>query len=253
MRAIGDGAEPFLLPGGPVGCLLVHGFTASPQEMRGLGEHLAGRGLTALGVRLFAHGTRLEDMLRARWQDWHGAVEDGYHVLRGRCPHVVVVGLSLGGALGLILAASREVAGVAALATPYSMDHDPRYRWLPLLARLIRFKPKGPSDFKDPQAAAARVAYDAYPLRAFLEVDRTLRAMRACLPAVQAPALLMHSRQDTFVPPSSMTAIHDRLGSADRTTRLVSDSNHVITCDRARLEVFEAVAGFAARVAGPAP
>lgn len=252
MRLTTEGAEPFLLPGGSAGCLLIHGFTASPQEMRGLGEHLAGRGFTALGVRLFAHGTRLDDMLRARWQDWYAAVEDGYHLLRGRCPQVVVVGLSLGGALGLILASTHEVAGVAALATPYALDHDPRYRWLPLLARLVRFHLKGPSDFKDPQAAAARVAYDAYPLRAFQEVDRTLRAMRAGLPDVSVPALLMHSRDDTFVPPASMSAIRDGLGSSDCSARLVSDSNHVITCDRARAEVFEAVAGFAARVTGTA-
>ncbi len=45
------GAEPFMHRGGPTGCLLIHGFTASPQEMRGLGEHLASPGHTAVGIR----------------------------------------------------------------------------------------------------------------------------------------------------------------------------------------------------------
>ena len=38
------GAEPFYFKGTAAGCLLLHGFTATPQELRGLGEHLAARG-----------------------------------------------------------------------------------------------------------------------------------------------------------------------------------------------------------------
>jgi carboxylesterase len=45
-------AEPFYFPGGKTGCLLVHGFTGSPKEMRWMGEYLAGQGYTVLGVRL---------------------------------------------------------------------------------------------------------------------------------------------------------------------------------------------------------
>ncbi len=63
-------AEPFVFPGGPVGCLLVHGFTGTPKEMRWLGEYLAGQGHTVLGVRLAGHATQPEDMIRARWWDW---------------------------------------------------------------------------------------------------------------------------------------------------------------------------------------
>jgi carboxylesterase len=45
------GGEPFLLRGGPDGCLLVHGFTALPEEMRLLGDDLAQAGHTVLGIR----------------------------------------------------------------------------------------------------------------------------------------------------------------------------------------------------------
>src|SRR3974377_2317290 len=74
-------AEPFFFPGGPTGCLLVHGFTGAPKEMRWLGEYLAGQGHTVLGVRLAAHATRPEDMHRASWQDWVASVEDGWNLL----------------------------------------------------------------------------------------------------------------------------------------------------------------------------
>jgi carboxylesterase len=61
--------EPFFYKGGTTGCLLVHGFTGTPDEMRPLGKHLSDNGFTALGIRLFAHSTKPADMTRARWQD----------------------------------------------------------------------------------------------------------------------------------------------------------------------------------------
>lgn len=41
--------NPVLFPRGPVGCLLIHGGTGSPPEMRPMGEYLAQKGLTVLG------------------------------------------------------------------------------------------------------------------------------------------------------------------------------------------------------------
>ena len=52
MPDIIPGAEPFFYRGGPIGALLIHGFTGAPKEMRLLAEALAAEGLTVLGVRL---------------------------------------------------------------------------------------------------------------------------------------------------------------------------------------------------------
>src|SRR5690242_17690238 len=48
-----DVTDGFALPGSRgVGCLLVHGFTANPSEMRPVGEALAARGFPVRAVRL---------------------------------------------------------------------------------------------------------------------------------------------------------------------------------------------------------
>jgi len=49
------GAEPFFLSGSRCGCLLVHGFTGTPKEMRWMGENLHSQGYTVLGIRLSGH------------------------------------------------------------------------------------------------------------------------------------------------------------------------------------------------------
>ena len=50
--AIMPGAEPFYFSGDRTGCLLIHGFTGTPNEMRWLGTQLSTAGHTVLGVRL---------------------------------------------------------------------------------------------------------------------------------------------------------------------------------------------------------
>ena len=46
MSPVLPGAEPFDHSGGPVGVLLCHGFTGSPQTLRGWADYLAAQGLT---------------------------------------------------------------------------------------------------------------------------------------------------------------------------------------------------------------
>ena len=75
-------AEPFFISGGKTGCLLIHGFTGTPKEMRMLGDFLAAEGYTVLAPRLFGHATAPADMARARWADWVASVEDGMNLLK---------------------------------------------------------------------------------------------------------------------------------------------------------------------------
>ncbi|MCJ7824371.1 MAG: alpha/beta fold hydrolase [Anaerolineales bacterium] len=246
------GAETFFFPGGKVGCLLTHGFTATPQEMNGLGTRLAAQGYTVLGVRLFGHGTRLEDMARSRWSDWLASVEDGYHLLRGWCDQIVVMGLSTGGCLSLITASELPVDGIVTLSTPYQLPPIPFLKQLyPILPALSTFLPtirKGPSVWKDMEAEKSRVQYDAYPLRSVYEFGAMLEEMRPRLLKVTAPALLIHSREDNFIPPADMQHIYDSLGSAEKRMVHIKNSNHIITCDAAREDVFRETGSFVAQI-----
>ena len=116
---IQKGAEEFYLSGtGADGVVLIHGYTASPPEMRMLGDYLQSLGYSVLGVRLPGHGTTPEDLGTTRWPDWYGAVEAGINRLRKSCRRIFLAGQSLGGLLALKAAAELPVAGLAVLATP---------------------------------------------------------------------------------------------------------------------------------------
>jgi carboxylesterase len=237
-------AEPFYFPGGPIGCLLVHGFTGSPKEMRWMGEYLNQQGYSVLGIRLAAHATRQEDMLRARWQDWFASVEDGWHMLSNTCQQTFLAGLSMGGALCLLAATQLPAAGVVAMSTPFDLPKDPRRRYIKFLHRIQPSVAKGLPDWHNPQAALDHVDYPSYPTRSILELDALLAEMRLNLHKVKIPVLLVHSRQDNSVSPENMPAIYNALGTGQKSMLWIEDSNHVITREPERLQIFQAADQF---------
>jgi carboxylesterase len=240
-------AEPFYLPGGSTGCLLVHGFTGSPKEMRWMGEYLAEQGNTVLGIRLAGHATRLEDMVRMRWCDWIASVEDGWNILRCNTQRIFVIGLSMGGVLSLVFASQHPVAGVVAMSTPYAIK-DSRLSFIKPLSMVIPRIQKGPPDWHNPEAPKDHVDYPFNPTRSIVELRDLLAVMRSALPKVKAPVLLVHSRQDGSVSGENMTAIYEYLGSRDKQMMWVEDSGHVIPREPERMRVFQAVQVFIDRI-----
>ena len=239
-------AEPFLIPGNRTGCLLVHGLTGSPFEMHEMGEFLAQKGYTVLGIRLPGHATQPEDLLRVRWQDWLASVEDGLHLLRGICDRVFIVGLSLGGCLTLLSAARYPLDGVVSLSTPIDMPKDWRLNFVRQLAPILPWLPKGTPDWHNPLAAKDHIEYPAFSTHAIAELRDLLVVLRDELPNIQVPVLLIHSKNDRGVAPENMEKIHRLLTCQHKRILWVEDSGHNIPRDNERFTAFRAIADFIA-------
>lgn len=246
MLSLMEGSEPFFLPGGPVGCLLIHGFTGTPYEMRGLGRRLADEGYTVLGARLAHHGTSAADMNRSRWWDWYYSALDGWHLLNGACREVFVIGLSMGGVTALLLAANNPVAGVVAMSTPGI--YREKQKDLRIARYLWRLRPlvnKAKSESED----ESWPSYKKHPVRAAGELGRYLKALRNSLPDVTAPALLMHAVGDVSVLPENLDYIYDRIGSVDKRKIWIERGGHVMTEDIDKEKVYQEVIDFLRKTA----
>lgn len=245
--AILKGAEPFLLPGGGHGILLVHGFTGSPSEMRLLGESLQQEGYTVLAPRLPGHGTSPSHMAQTGWQDWYGAVEDAYHFLLGLCREISVVGLSMGGLLALKLAAEYPVNKVAALSAPIYIA-DKRLKWLPLYRVVRQYVPKRRRHLNvDPIYS---VCYDRTPLSSLASLLEFIPRVDAVLPRLTAPLLIVQSKAEHTVCPRSASHILERAGSKEKKIVWLTRSGHIVTLDNERQTVFTVIAAF---LSGPEP
>ena len=248
-------AEPFFFLGdrSKSACLLIHGFTGTPKEMRWMGEFLNQQGYTCLGIRLTGHATSPEDMIRSNWTDWTASVEDGYRILRGISNNIFLIGLSMGGILSLLMSTRLEVRGVVTMSTPYKLPNDPRLRYVDWIARMIPYMPKSNekpgTGWFDKQAWKDHIAYPQNPLRSIGQLNRLLGAMRAALPDVHVPVLLIHSKDDTYVLPDNIELIYaDILNATDKTKLYLTGSGHNVPRDAARQQAFQATLEFIQRI-----
>lgn len=258
-------SEPFLFRGGDHGCLLLHGFTGAPGEMRGLGEHLAGQGYTVLCPRLPGHSDRPEDIAVVRWTDWLAAAADGLAYLRERCARVSLVGFSMGGALSIMLAAEgAPVHRLALLSVPLRLQGDWRISLLGLARHTMPwFYPFAKADFSSPEIRAqfvhraADIDLDDLQVQEYIranvkisvagidELRRLLARAVSRLPDVQTQALVMHGRNDDIAPLDSPLIMMRRLGSRRKELIWWDDTGHqMLMGGPHRMEIYDRVSMF---------
>lgn len=248
MTEIMPGAEPMSVEGGPVGVLVLHGFTGNPQSIRPLAEAFAAAGHTVEMPLLPGHGTRVEDMLDTRWADWSSAAEAAFEALAERTERQVVVGLSMGGSLTCWLATRHpDLCGIICV--------NPATQAPPGMRELVQAMVDGGdevmdgigSDVADPDSPES--AYPQTPLRPLLSLFAAADEVGGELDKVTCPVLLFTSPQDHVVSPTDSDHLAARVsGPVERVS--CDRSYHVATIDYDRDLVAERSLEFVERIVG---
>ena len=231
------GAEPLSIEGGPIGALVLHGFTGTPQGVRDWGLALSGAGLTVSVPRLPGHGTRWQDMARTRWTDWYGEAERAFDELRRCCAEVFVCGLSMGGTLTLRLAEQRagEIAGAIVVNASLATERKDA-KVLPFLRHFIPALPGVANDIAKP--GVTELAYSKMPLQAAYSLSRLWALTREDLAAITCPVLAFRSETDHVVEAVSGRLLLEGATSATVTERILTESFHVATLDNDAPAIF---------------
>lgn len=237
--------EPFRRGTGERGCLLLHGFTGSPAEMRPLGDHLAGRGWKVSGPVLPGHGTVVTDLASTGWPDWFATALEAWEELGRETRVRVVAGLSVGALLALHLAATRpdEVAALVALAPALRLKRQRtanHARWIariPALPRRFAFIPKRFPSRETP-------AYDQVPVRALASLVDLQDVVRKELPLVTAPCLILAGAHDETIHPQSPAEVEAGVASEMLRSARYPASGHILTEDADAPRVHADVTGF---------
>lgn len=242
------GAEGFELAGGERAVLLLHGFGDTPQTLRLLGMRLHRDGWTVAAPLLPGHGRTIEDFARSGADDWLAAARTHFRDLCGRHPRVAVVGLSMGGALATILAATEERVAALVLLAPYmSMPRGIRglARVAPLWELLTPvIDTHSDRSILDPLARRESLGYGAATPRLLAQLGEVAERALAVAPRVRAPVLMIHSRTDNRIRPEAAQRVFDRFAAPSRELQWLSESGHVITVDRERERVLASVSSW---------
>lgn len=204
--------------------LLVHGFTASPWEMRRFGEGLAAAGFTSLGVRLPGHGTTPEDLASRRYEEWLETVMGGYQLLAEHHRQVYGLGLSTGGLLLLALAEDLAHLDGLILLSPFLRL---RHRLAPA-AGLLRFV--HPFQTREVPTELAPYYYARRPVNGVYQILRLLRRVRRRLDRVTTPALVISAEGDQTADVESARELFRKLGGRQKEFHLYGpEVPHILT------------------------
>ncbi|MBI5695846.1 MAG: alpha/beta fold hydrolase [Nitrospirae bacterium] len=241
------GAEPFRIDGADTrkAVLLIHGFSGTPYDMRGLGEHLAAHGYTVYAPLLKGNGTSARDLAATGWRDWLESAETAYGELSAKYETVYVVGHSMGGDLAINLAAEHETAGVVLLAPCifYKGGYGPipkefAVRWLTYFMATDYIVKEMRNQTCEPAAADGRPTYRLYPITALRSFDELMGRTRAALPGVSEPVLVIQSMDDDLVSDDGPAYVLEHVSSTDRRAVWVDCAKHLVTLDGSKDEVY---------------
>lgn len=241
--------------GAKTAVLLVHGFTGSPWEVRPLGEGLAARGYHVHAPLLPGHGSTPEAMLWVTWREWLAAAEDALAAL-SRFERVVVSGLSMGGLLGVLLAARHpsRIHGMALMAPVVQVKRGgARFlravRRLPLRGVLPEWVTKETSDIELDDVRAEAPLLPRYPLARVLDLFTLQDLVSDALPDVRCPSLVLAARGDHVVDYESVLAFQRRLPRSRLVT--LQRGFHIIPRDTDRAVAITEVSEFFDGVSQP--
>jgi carboxylesterase len=242
------GAEPLSHVGTTdVGVLVLHGFTGNPISMRGVSDAMVAAGHSVEMPLLPGHGTTIDDMLDTTWADWTAEVAAAHGRLAERSDRIVVMGLSMGGALTLW--SGFELGDIVGLAciNPVTMTSPEVVEMISdLVADGTEIAPAISGDIADPDANEN--GYDGTPLRAALSMMTDgLAPMSGRYGELTMPLLLITSRQDHTAEPANSEHLAAAYGGEVEHVWL-ERSYHVATLDYDADDINRRAVEFVARV-----
>ena len=239
--------KPASFPNGPTGVLVLHGITSSPQSVRSLAVRLAEEGHSVELPLLPGHGTKVEDMVPTRFDDWYRAAEAAYTALAARCDRVVVAGLSMGGTLATILAVEHDPAGIVVINPQVAPPPDPVVEVVEGLSNegVVTIPAVGGDIAKE---GVEELAYAATPVEGVLSFIRRCQVLVDELPRITCPVLIFTSPEDHVVDPVSSDVLAAGVsGPVERVT--LERSFHVATLDHDAKLIEDRAAAFVAELA----
>jgi carboxylesterase len=230
---------------GSPGVLLLHGFGDTPQTLALLARKLHKSGYSLYAPLLPGHGRNMDSFGKSRAVEWIRAARSALEEMRRRNASVSIVGLSMGGALAVLLAAELDDVPALVLIAPYlgmprvlRLAASTHWAWEKLVGEV---NSRDPRSIRDPIEREKNLAYGTITGRTLFELAKVVKLARKSLRSVSAPTLIIQSREDPRCPPDVAKFALMALGAQEKKLIWTEGAGHIITVDYGREHVFTEV------------
>lgn len=176
-----------------IGILILHGSESTPCNTYKLGEILASKGYTTLGVLFSGHGFNVERLYQGAisWKDCYQSAIEGLEILSKLVDKIYVIGSSFGGCIAYLMGIQfhKQISGVIAISTPSFSKYQP------------------PSNLKWVK-----------------QVFDSIKAVEHNIHNLEVPTLILHSADDKVVKVNQALFAFDKIKTEQK--KLIMYQNH---------------------------
>ncbi len=228
--------------------LLVHGFCAAPDEMATLGQYLADRNISSFAVQIIKDNSSPEEMQKTNWKDWYNSVNKGFeYVKTWGTDFIFVAGISMGGALSILLAADHNEIDGLVLIAPALKISGIMPKFVPILKHIKKYRV---IDVEKAQQVydVKRTKYSKEPVSAYHELFKLQEVARHNMKNVTVPTLIIQGTADKTIDPINGQLALDGISSKDKQLYMIEGGEHVITCHSSRHEAYPLIEQFIMKI-----
>ena len=237
----GEEHQAFTWLGNDHALILVHGFPGTPAEMHPLAIMMHEAGWTVHGVLLPGFGPQIDTLSTRTTEHWLKAINNTITEAKRTCKHIVLAGLSMGGALSIQAAAQhQDDLDALILLAPFWQIKHVLWHSLPALRFAVpQFKPFRlfKPDFNDPETRKGILTYlpeadlddpevqqgildFAIPTHVINQIRIAGAQGHAYAPNVKMPTLIIQGTEDELVQPALTRELSKRFSGTVRYTEV---------------------------------
>jgi carboxylesterase len=247
-----------------VGVIMIHGLGGTQYDLGSMHKILQKVGADTHAVTLPGHGTRPEDLIPIRAEQWIDLLIAQYRELQPQYEQLHVMGMCMGALLALALCErvghTAKQGKLVTLAppiyidgwsTPWYANLRPLFYLIPGVASRMKVEEGEPYGIKNTLVRAVVKAkfergdnfhYRWVPMACIRQVDRLRSWAATGAKNIKAPTLIVHAREDELT--SLRSAEFLQAAIPDARTVVLENSYHMICVDNDRDRVANSVLEF---------
>lgn len=231
-------------------CLLLHGFMSSPSIFGRLPEALDHHGWDVCAPLLPGHGTNPRELKSTTGKDLVQNPASTLAKLKKEYSNVVVIGMSIGGAIAVHLAAESDFDGLVLInpyfASTYCLAYvlPPRW-WNAILAPFLKWtvRPAGVCHVNRPEGKKEVFNYRVLPTKVYPELFKVSDSAKKKIPR-DIPTLVAVSNGDHTASPRATRRYFKNLEITTKKLQAYDHSDHLLLVDNDREKAIQDIANF---------